>query len=472
MTTTESHHGQAERRILTGMIVSPPVLARIAARWDKAGLFASKWANLLGHLCVRYHQEYGTAPGRAIEAVYEAWANQRPRDPALVQTGENFLVGLSNEYTSGAEINPAHLLDRAGDYFRRVRLKRHADELVGLVDVGEVAEAERVAQGFVNLNLGTRHFIDVLQYQDWDHVYDPEEEALVTLSDGLGKFFSRHLQRGNFFSFLAPEKVGKTTWLTDLAWRAQLQRRRVAYFALGDESEDQMMRRFGQRAAQHPRWATAPGEVVKFPVHFERAEKESRLKYDLRREGWEFSEGMTARRARAACAEIRRKHLRSNRSFLRLMVYPAGELSVQGMEAQLAEWSREGWDADVVVGDYMENLRESGNPRDDPRFRIAATWADMRGLALRRHVLVLTATQANKAGGSAELLTREHFSESKTKLAHVTGMAGINQSEEEKLHGVQRLNWIVLREAMYLSWRQCYCAGNFAVQHPAMRSFY
>jgi len=120
----------------------------------------------------------------------------------------------------------------------------------------------------------------------------------------------------------------------------------------------------------------------------------------------------------------------------------------------------------------MENLQESGNPRDEPRFRIGATWSDMRGLAQKRHVLVLTATQANSAGSKAEFLTRDNFSESKTKLAHVTGMVGINQTDDEKELGLIRLNWVVRRGAYFVSRRCCHCAGSFAVQSPAMFSVY
>src|SRR6185436_3751872 len=82
-------------------------------------------------------------------------------------------------------------------------------------------------------------------------------------------------------------------------------------------------------------------------------------------------------------AEVKKLKLRSDQVYLKLRVYPANTVGPRDIDRQLDEWASAGWAADVVVIDYMENLIESGNHRDDPRFRISATWADVRGLAMK-----------------------------------------------------------------------------------------
>ena len=52
----------------------------------------------------------------------------------------------------------------------------------------------------------------------------------------------------------------------------------------------------------------------------------------------------------------------------------------------------------------------------------------------------------------------------------MTGMVGINATEKEKDRGITRLNWVVLREKAFSSYRCVYVAGCLAIAHPAIKS--
>ena len=82
----------------------------------------------------------------------------------------------------------------------------------------------------------------------------------------------------------------------------------------------------------------------------------------------------------------------------------------------------------------------------------------------------MTATQADAASYKQDTIDSSNFSEDKRKLAHVTGMVGINSSEAEKEFGLQRLNWIVLRESDFNSSRCVHVAGCLDVGNPAILS--
>lgn len=461
--------GGAERRIVTGMIISREVLARVAARWEPdAEMFRSKWANTVGELCVAYFKNYNKAPRRNIAGLFEAWATERKRDRESVDLVEQFLTGLSSEYESTKEeLNPAHVIDIAGEHFNSVKLSRLADQIKGFVDLGKVSEAESVLAEHRKVNLGSGGYIDVLQDEAaLDKAFAEKEEPLLRLPEGLGRFYGHSLKRTAFISLLAPEKVGKTTNLVDLAWRSMLHRLRVAFFSLGDESEDEMMLRFAQRASRRPLYAG----TERFPTSLtpKGLNKIPGISWDE----WTFQKGLTVKTAKNYFAKTCAEKLKSDKSYLRLAVHPAHTMSMGDIDQQLDEWERDGYVADVIVTDYMENVRESGNPRDEPRFRISATWSAARGLAMKRHALKLTATQANTAANKTAYMTRDNFSESKTKLAHVTGMVGINQTDDEKALGVSRLNWVVRRGAFFVNARCCWCAGNVGIQSPSMISVY
>lgn len=120
----------------------------------------------------------------------------------------------------------------------------------------------------------------------------------------------------------------------------------------------------------------------------------------------------------------------------------------------------------IDYADLIAPHRGSKDLRDATDY----AWKVMRGISQEFHCLVVTATQANAASYDALTISRKHFSEDKRKLAHVTGIVGLSQTEEEKDHHVLRMNWPLVREAEYSSRRCVYLAQCLAVANPAVRS--
>lgn len=454
--------GKDERKVAIAMIVDPLVLGRIAGRWSP-DLFKSKWANIVGDFCVRYFNRYKLAPGKAVEGLFEAWATEQ-KDKATVELVEKFLASLSEEYENLAkESNSSYVIDVAARHFDTVRLLRLVEQVGGMVDSGQVDKAVELVDQFSRVQMSPAQGINVL----WDRealekAFAERAQALIALPGGLGLFFGRSLQRGGFISFLAPEKRGKTAWLVYLSWMAMRQRLKVAFFSVGDENEEEMMLRFAVLAAKHPLHA----QDVVLPTCLERDGSE--IKFDSK--VVKFTRDLTALKAYKAFKKTAQYRLRSKREFLRLSVHPNSSISIKGIESQLQEWAKEGWTPDVLVIDYMDILLESGTSQDQARDRINATWKEARGMAQRWSALVLTATQANAASYDESLITRKNFAEDKRKLAHVTGMAGINQNDTEKDNGRSRLNWVVGRGFAYNSGHCVHCAGSLAIANPAMLS--
>lgn len=454
--------GKEERRILIGMIVDPVVCGRIASKWAPT-LFQSSWANIVGDLCVRFHNQYSGAPGKAIEGLFEAWATEKNRDKETVALVEKFLSSLSDEYEDlSKEINAPFLIDLAGKHFTRVRLTHLAEAVMGEVDQGEVEKASKRVNEYGAVELGAGSGIDVLQDPSaLEKAFAEKEEPLLILKGALGRFFGHSLTREGFISFLAPEKRGKTWWLCELSWQAMLQRRRVAFFSVGDESEEDMMLRFAVRAS---RWPLRAG-IYKIPTRIYREEGAPKVDFEER----DFQKPLSYQRSIRAFEKVAHLRVKSTKSYLRLSVHPNSSLSVKGMESQLKIWEKDGWVPDIIVVDYMDILQESGSG-DDVRHRINQTWKDFRGLTQRWHALGITATQADAASYNNETLDKSNFSEDKRKLSHVTGMIGINQTDDEKEAGIMRLNWIV-RRGDYFNTKACvFVAGNLGLGAPVIKS--
>jgi hypothetical protein len=463
MMNIELRDSGIERRIAIGLIVDAALLSRIAPHWD-GERFRSKYANLIGNWCLHYYDKYGKAPGKAIEGLFESWAS-RTQDQDNRDLVEKFLATLSDDYDAMAkESNSEGLCDLAANYFVQVQIERLAEAIQGDAASGHLDQAIQRINAFEKLNLGVGAGIDVLQDEDaCRRAFEDKREPLIIYPGALGDFLNVDdvLERDCFVAFQGAKKRGKTWALLDLAWRAMEQRRRVAFFEVGDMSQNQILRRFYIRAARRPLRAIE----VKYPIGLAREDDAPLVNFEKRR----FDTRLDWQAAREACLHVMKSKVRSNQSYLKLACYPNSTISVTGIKDALKGWQRQGWEADVVCIDYADILA----PLNRESFRIEQiddTWKALRGLSQELHCLVVTATQANAHAHKAKSQGMEHFSGSHLKIAHANAVIGLNQTAEEKELGVMRWGWVALREGEALDGRECLVAGCLPIGNPVIRS--
>lgn len=465
----EQADGRAEREVLIGMTISGPVLGRVASRWTRGGLFASRWANLVGSWCVNYWKRHQKAPGRHVESLFSSWA-EKVQDENSVKLIESFLSGLSSEYEGNGDLNPQHVLDRAGELFSRVK----AEDLIGKMrqdlDCGRVKEASERPAAFHKVEMGAGEAEDILTDEALVRsIFERQSEPLVTYPGALGKFFGPALGRDRFIAFLAPEKTGKSFFLMDLAWRAIHQRRRVAYFEAGDDHEETRIR-FMVRASRRPDQSTDG----KWPCTLKRPKSISPPEHGgdgIAQVEWddlEFREPLAADEAWSACERVMGE-VKSKRSWLKLQCHPSRTLTVGAVSSAVDSWTAEGWSPDVVIVDYADLLAPA-DARQEKRHQEDETWTALRALSQREHILVVTATQAAKTSYGKWLVDRGHITEDKRKLAHASGVVGINVAGDEKAKEIFRLNWVVRRKGAHSSSRCVHVAGCLGLANPAVLS--
>ena len=458
--------GGEERRILIGMIVDGVVLSQIRNYWN-GELFRSDWCNIVGDWCTKYYDRYGSAPGKEVQALFESWASNKP-DRDTVQLVGKFLGQISNEYQrKQKDRNSQHTIDLAAKHFNSVRFEKLADELRGDVGSGKLKSAFDRVNKFSQIEMGVGAGIDVLS--DKQAIYDAfksKRDPLVEYPGPLGILFADALERDAFVGFMGPTGRGKSFWLLDVAWRAMTQRRKVAYFQGGDMSQDQAMRRFCIRASVRPFFRKGDRKTIKYPVDLARDPDD--LFAVVKHEEREYK-SLKPKKAYKTMQKMLERELRSKDPLLKLSVHPSDSITVDGISSILQTWDRLGWTPDVVVIDYADLLAPV-NGTADTRDQINTTWKRMRAISQTLHILLVTATQTDAASFSASTITRSNFSEDRRKLDHVTGMVGINMTDEEKENGQCRLNMIKLRDSEFVESRCIYCAGSLALANPAIRS--
>lgn len=454
-----------ERSVLTSIIVHDQVIARVSAKSGKEP-FGSKWSNIVYSWCLKHYEKYGTAPKSSIQAHFRHFA-EKSQDEATVKIVEKYLSGLSEEYAqSKKELNEDFAVDQAARYFNRVRVEKRKDKIEDSLTRGDVDEALQQITTFQPLQLATDDMVSVFDDREaWEEaLQNQEQDILIHYGGALGEFYGTQFQSDGFIAYLAPEKRGKTFFLLDNAWTSAVKnKRRTIYYSVGDMSKRQMMRRLAVRACKRPIEA---GEFV-IP---RRIRLEEGATARVKKETLFCKHRLSMSNVKTAVKGIRQL-IAAKKSTLRLRCTPNSTTRVADIEQDIEQGIREGWVPQVVVLDYADILapeRQLGE--GDVRHQTDETWKALRRLSQKYHILVITATQSNTGSYSAGILRRTHFSEDKRKLAHVTGMIGINQTEEEKDRGLFRLNQVLLREGYYSESRCVTVAGCLAIANPAMLS--
>ncbi|MCK9570207.1 hypothetical protein M0R72_14780 [Candidatus Pacearchaeota archaeon] len=461
------YDGNELRKVLAGMATDRVVCARIASQWKDGGLFDNDWANLVGGWCVKHLAKYDTPPNGQLTDIYERWANKNDVDANTAKGIERFLGYVSDDWASTDPPSSDYLLDVAGLYFNRVLAGKAIEEATERLEENLPAEAIATMANINRIELGTGSLAKPAEeYEPWRQAFDTDRNrSMMSFSDGLDRFFGDALVRGTLWSFMGPDKTGKSFWLLELAYRAIKARCRVAYFEAGDLMQDEVLQRLGQRVLRRP----MKPMLCKFPTSIKkRIDENNKERIVVETKDRRFWEELTP----SECFKAFRRVCRG-RDMLRVSCYPNSTINVDGLRSVMTDWQREGWVADVMVLDYADILAPPSGTRD-PLEQIDETWKQLRRMSQEFHCLLLTASQSNAGAynNSGQTLTRKHFSGRKTKLAHVNGMIGINCTDAEKDMGVQRLNWTVRRSGTFRESKSVVVAGCLDVACPAMVSIF
>jgi hypothetical protein len=311
---------------------------------------------------------------------------------------------------------------------------------------------------------------------------------------------------------MAPEKRGKTFWLIEMLMRALRARCHVAFFSIGDMTERQIKRRLDSYLMKR-NWRYNNSTTKKildhyFPVidcwlnqtdqcsrkerrgnnngHILGSSGEMPSPFDIKKHTpchfcienfkptyWfrKYDRGEPYVKEDAWESGLKFSKVISENAF-KLLAYPNRTVNVSDLDDQFDVWEyQDNFIVDVVIIDYADNLApEKGS--NEFRHQQNILWQTMRALSMKRHCLVITATQSDAQSYNAKIMSLKHFSEDKRKYAHVTAMYGLNQNDEEKVNGILRINPVLVREDDFNRMGQVAVLQNLSIGRPFMGSFW
>jgi len=443
--------------ILISMITSTNFLARIYSCTDLR-YFKNSYCQTVARWCLKYFEKYSEAPKSQIEKIYNYQERRGKISGEEVDLIKSVLEKAQEQYDNEPEINVSFAIEKAEEYFNRVKLEDLFEQCSGMIEEGEVKKAQEEILSYKSIKVGESEATDgLVDEAELQSAFSEQQKPLFTLPGDIGEMVNSEFCRDKFIVLQAPEKTGKTFWLLWLALRALRARLKVVMFEL-EMTKNQVNRRMsisisgisdskkycdGKRI---PKKFSEDGEPVDslpngFGVVYEdEEEKEPLIWQEAYRRNKEF---------------YQKFHLKKDRNW-KLITAPARSLNIRQIGSELDRLEKEeNFIPDVVLIDYMDILGAE-NPREQEREKINSNWVAAKALCNKRHIFLASVTQSNSLTYSMDLQTRSSFSEDHRKYAHTNGTLGLTQTPDDKRASIAKINWLVLREGDFNEKNVCY----------------
>jgi len=490
-----------EKRIVTGMIVSTEFLEAIKPIYS-IDYFKNGYLKTVAEWCEIFFEEYDKAPYMHVKDVFESESHYMDENDA--EMIEILLSDLDGKYDEG-EINLGYWVSEAKEYFRSRELEITSNNISALTEKGDYDAAEKEIEKFkkVTLEIDQGVLINPGNMDEQERIYEKrekEDKNFFQLPGDLGKYLGNQ-KRGDVVAYYGPAKRGKTFTLINQYKHGVISKRKTLFWSI-EMTDTECLPRVNK--AFYPMINKEPGEY-KFPVfdciHNQTGDCGEGLSPAILYEDGEFVDDPThvpctkcrkhydpkeavryemtvyqdtIYRNQDDIFTIREQHKKYERildRYGRLSVHPKYTLTYDKMMRDLdVLWRKEKWTPDILIIDYIDIL---GIPSAFDDYRLEdEKWKLLAKIAGETNTLVITATQANKAGHTTEILDATHQGGFYGKNRHVNLMVGLNQPAEDKARGIMNFGITEARDQEYIPGQTCAVLQDFSTGQAYLDSYY
>lgn len=377
------------------------------------------------------------------------------------EKAKHFHDALESLYSFKDQINPEYVMDNFNKFVYQQQLKIGIKEAVEAIQSGKIEEADQALDRARKKQLtvfdpGIRFGLDVNKTLRF---LDRVDRFILTGIKQLDDVDAAPAPK-ELYTFVGLSNRGKSWFMIHLAKMALLQRKRVLYVSL-EMSEDRLSQRFCQSLFS----MSKRPEPALYRPFFETNEQGalSRILYK------DIGERPNLRDINIK--DFLRKQLgKLRKPQLFIKEFPTGQLTIRNLQAYLANLETFcNFTPDLLLLDSADNMY-----LDPERMRldIGRTFKELRGIAVERHLSMVTVSQVNREGLGKRWITSKNLSEDFSKLFISDILVTYNQSVEEYLRGLARLlldkNRNDTKESRILI-GQNYTIGQFAMSSHLMK---
>lgn len=413
-------------------------------------LFENAVYRTIADRAIAYYRKYKEAPGDHLPDLVEEFLTSDKRSESRL-----YNQALHDLHSTVDTINRKFILDELGRFVRQQSLRQSvvaaAKELqAGHEDTAEKLLLEGISKRIIVFEKG----LTVAEAIESGSLYTTQEDLIRTGIrpldlDGVCP------APGELYTVLAAANRGKTWWLQSIGKYAALQRKNVLHITL-EMNEEKIARRYVQSFFS----MTRKPEVFLVPIiEHDRRGRFTGLRMQKLRKRPSLIDAKTKSRLQSRSARFSGK-------FKRILIkqFPTNQLTTDGLRAYLEMLiQEEGFQPHMVIIDYADLMWiDSANLRIDT----GRVYKDLRGIAVEKNIAMVTATQSNRLGEDARLLTMKHLAEDYSKAAISDNIVSYNQTAAEKERGLARLFVVKARDersGQTVLITQAYTSGQFAL---------
>jgi replicative DNA helicase len=413
--------GSLQENLLT-LLIFDEKTAPIIANTVEVGLFESDFFKEIARVAIDFYRQFKQPAKEHIADLLESKLN----DTKNSKTAELYKRLITNLYQSRDTVNSTYVISQLTNFTRRQRLKAAIIEAASLIKEDKIDEAENSVNKALKNKIevfdpGIK-FTDSAKSLQFFHI---EQNAFPTGVPHLDKEFIGPAP-GELFIILAPPNRGKTQFLVQIGKVCALNRKKVLHVSL-EMSEVLMAQRYVQAFFSLSK-RKAEINVSRF-IHDELGRLSRFQMEELKRPTLD-----DFKLEKALAEKIRRFQYRIH---LLMKRFPTGSLGIDGLEVYLDSLERlENFVPDIVLLDYADLMKLDYR---NLRTSTGEIYKELRRIAVERNLAMVTASQSNRLGEDARVLTLKHLAEDYSKAATADNIIAYSQTSAELVLGLARL---------------------------------
>mgnify|MGYP002622403038 FL=1 len=439
-----------ERDLLIGLITSEKFCREICPILNPR-LLEVEYARTVASWIKEFYSNFKKAPGKDILKLYRAKCEEIT-DEDLQENVLTFIEKVCKDFDNVKSFNDEFVLQQSLIYLKGRSLKNLNDDIDAYLTSGEISKAENAITKYKSVEKSSGEAVSLLHnIETVVNSFTQEDELLFEFPGAYGAVIGK-VHREDFVSFLAPMKRGKTWALMDAGITALQNGLKVIHVSL-EMSEAQMTKRY---------WTALSGQLnednneINYS-YFEKIDTDSK-------KCWKIKHKIISRKA-VSIAQVESKQKNLRRLFrggdIRILAVPAYSLTVEALDTKLDKLEQEEkYIPDVIIVDYADIMAPS-DKGNDYRNQLDGIWKRLRGMAQKRKAVVFTASQSGRASINKDADSQD-IAEDIRKLAHITSMVSLNQTQEEKQNGIIRLKQLAVREGQ-AEFREAVCTQCLSI---------
>lgn len=412
-----------QENLLT-LLATDDVNGKVVAQLIDVALFEGDY-RVVAERCVKYWRQMHEAPKAHLADLFDDELQESSRRSSTFKR----IIRAINELSTS--LNSAYILSQIQRFTRLQRLKagilKSAEQLNQRQDIA-IEEVEGIWNELlrtreINFDVGMRLF-------EYDRVLTHFENSTKEFTTGIPQLDDNHIvpYRGSALLFIAATGRGKTWFCINLAKQALLLRKKVVHISL-EMSEEQVTQRYYQSLFSVTKRNAEVSIAVLKKDRFGKIKSIEREKVKP-----EFSfESPHVREE----LEYRVNYWGAKLSNVLIKRFTPRSLSVAGLAAYLDNLETvERFIPDLLIVDYLGIMKTDTR---DYRLSLGRTFEELRGLAVDRHIALVTPHQASKAGATARVVNETHAAEDWSLNGTADQVITLSMTDAEKAFGLGRL---------------------------------